>query len=86
MREQSGHLHVGVPCVICALYEVFIDLGTAPRDNRGQSVSPAHLRFALSKRSSKFPLVNVATDVEAITFFLFLFYSCMYGAIVLICD
>lgn len=71
MRKQSGHLRVGNPCVICALYEVFIDLGTA-RDNQGQSVSPALLRSALSKRpSERFLLVNVATDVEAINFLLF---------------
>ncbi|KAH6837431.1 Ubiquitin carboxyl-terminal hydrolase-related protein [Perilla frutescens var. hirtella] len=47
-RSLSEHVHVGNPCVICALYEIFIALSMVSKDNRRESVTPTSLRVALS--------------------------------------
>lgn len=47
-RSTSAHLHVGDPCVTCALYEIFIALSMASTDTRGEPVAPTSLRIALS--------------------------------------
>jgi hypothetical protein len=41
------HVHVGDPCVICALYEIFTALSSASTDTRKEAVAPT-LRIALS--------------------------------------
>ncbi|KAL8244088.1 hypothetical protein R6Q59_010346 [Mikania micrantha] len=46
--STSGHLHVGDPCVTCALYDIFTALNSASSDTRGQAVAPTSLRIALS--------------------------------------
>ncbi|KAK4402333.1 hypothetical protein Sango_0974000 [Sesamum angolense] len=47
-RSPSEHAHVGDPCVICALYDIFIALSMGPKDNRREAVAPTSLRVALS--------------------------------------
>ncbi|KAL0421867.1 UNVERIFIED_CONTAM: hypothetical protein Slati_3209600 [Sesamum latifolium] len=47
-RSSSEHVHVGDPCVICALYDIFIALSMGPKDNRREAVAPTILRVALS--------------------------------------
>ncbi|KAL0384988.1 UNVERIFIED_CONTAM: hypothetical protein Sradi_2893100 [Sesamum radiatum] len=47
-RSSSEHVHVGDPCVICALYDIFIALSMGPKDNRREAVAPTSLRVALS--------------------------------------
>ncbi|XP_024976124.1 uncharacterized protein LOC112514052 isoform X1 [Cynara cardunculus var. scolymus] len=46
--STSAHLHVGDPCVTCALYDIFIALNMASTDTRVQAVAPTSLRIALS--------------------------------------
>ncbi|KAL3617995.1 hypothetical protein CASFOL_038316 [Castilleja foliolosa] len=47
-RSSTEHVHVGDPCVICALYDIFIGLGMISKDNRREPVAPTSLRVALS--------------------------------------
>ncbi|KAL2482461.1 Ubiquitin carboxyl-terminal hydrolase-related protein [Forsythia ovata] len=47
-RSSSGHVHVGEPCVICALSDIFISLSTPSIDTRREAVAPTSLRVALS--------------------------------------
>ncbi|KAL0355930.1 UNVERIFIED_CONTAM: hypothetical protein Sradi_4039900 [Sesamum radiatum] len=47
-RSSSEHVHVGDPCVICALYDIFFALSMASKDNRREAVAPTSLRVALS--------------------------------------
>nr|XP_011464559.1 PREDICTED: uncharacterized protein LOC101311291 isoform X2 [Fragaria vesca subsp. vesca] len=47
-RSTSVHVHVGDPCVICALYEIFTALSNASTDTRREAVAPTSLRIALS--------------------------------------
>ncbi|RDX64579.1 Inactive ubiquitin carboxyl-terminal hydrolase 54, partial [Mucuna pruriens] len=47
-RSRSEHDHVGNPCVICALYEIFTALDIASKDSRREAVAPTSLRIALS--------------------------------------
>ena len=42
------HVHVGDPCVVCALYEIFTALSIASTDTRKEAVAPTSLRIALS--------------------------------------
>ncbi|KAI3686481.1 hypothetical protein L1987_80159 [Smallanthus sonchifolius] len=46
--STGGHLHVGDPCVTCALYDIFSALNSASTDTRVQAVAPTSLRIALS--------------------------------------
>ncbi|KAM0043851.1 putative tetratricopeptide-like helical domain superfamily, ubiquitin specific protease [Helianthus debilis subsp. tardiflorus] len=46
--STSFHLHVGDPCVTCALYDIFSALSFAS-DTKVQAVAPTSLRIALSK-------------------------------------
>ncbi|XP_073159219.1 uncharacterized protein [Henckelia pumila] len=48
-RSSSEHVHIGDPCVICALYGIFIALSMGSTDNRREAVAPTTLRVALSK-------------------------------------
>ncbi|XP_044484956.1 uncharacterized protein LOC123210576 isoform X3 [Mangifera indica] len=47
-RSPSEHVHVGDPCVVCALYEIFTALCVASTDMRKEAVAPTSLRIALS--------------------------------------
>lgn len=47
-KSSSEHVHVGDPCVICALYDIFIALSMATKNNRREAVAPSSLRVALS--------------------------------------
>ncbi|CAA0836080.1 Ubiquitin carboxyl-terminal hydrolase-related protein [Striga hermonthica] len=48
LRSSSEHVHVGDPCVICALYDIFNALGMVSKDYRREPVAPTSLRVALS--------------------------------------
>ncbi|KAM1026094.1 hypothetical protein ACFX13_039776 [Malus domestica] len=47
-KSTSEHGHVGDPCVVCALYEIFTALSNASADTRREAVAPTSLRIALS--------------------------------------
>ncbi|EPS61315.1 hypothetical protein M569_13482 [Genlisea aurea] len=47
-RSLSKHIHVGDPCVTCALYEIFIALSMMSKDNKRDAVAPTSLRVSLS--------------------------------------
>ncbi|XP_022845002.1 uncharacterized protein LOC111368057 [Olea europaea var. sylvestris] len=47
-RSSSDHVHVGDPCVVCALYEIFMALSKASVDTHREAVAPTSLRVALS--------------------------------------
>ncbi|XAR50103.1 Ubiquitinyl hydrolase 1 [Bertholletia excelsa] len=47
-RSMSEHVHVGDPCVTCALYDIFAALSIASTDLRKEAVAPTSLRIALS--------------------------------------
>ncbi|GFZ17514.1 ubiquitin carboxyl-terminal hydrolase-related protein [Actinidia rufa] len=47
-RSTSEHVHVGDPCVTCALYDIFTALSMASTDMRREAVAPTSLRIALS--------------------------------------
>ncbi|XP_017216615.1 uncharacterized protein LOC108194207 isoform X1 [Daucus carota subsp. sativus] len=47
-RSALGHVHVGDPCVICALYDIFKALSLASSNLRREAVAPTSLRTALS--------------------------------------
>ncbi|GFZ07764.1 ubiquitin carboxyl-terminal hydrolase-related protein [Actinidia rufa] len=47
-RSTINHVHVGDPCVTCALYDIFSALGIASVDIRREAVAPTSLRNALS--------------------------------------
>ena len=47
-RLRSEHDHVGNPCVVCALYDIFTAMDVATKDPRRKAVAPTSLRIALS--------------------------------------
>ncbi|KAI4329597.1 hypothetical protein MLD38_027967 [Melastoma candidum] len=47
-RSPLDHAHVGDPCVVCALYEIFTALSLSAADVQREPVSPTSLRMALS--------------------------------------
>ncbi|KAG8388657.1 hypothetical protein BUALT_Bualt02G0148100 [Buddleja alternifolia] len=47
-RSSSEHVHVGDPCVVCALHDIFIALSMSSTDSRREAVAPTSLRVALS--------------------------------------
>ncbi|CAH2064958.1 unnamed protein product [Thlaspi arvense] len=68
-----GHHHVGDPCVVCSLYEIFTALSVASSETRKEPVAPSSLRIALSKLypdSSFFQeaQMNDASEVLAVIF------------------
>ncbi|XVF50204.1 hypothetical protein PTKIN_Ptkin04bG0077300 [Pterospermum kingtungense] len=72
-RSTSDHVHVGDPCVVCALYEIFIALNIACTDARREPVAPTSLRIALSNLypDSNFfqeAQMNDASEVLAVIF------------------
>nr|GMC50646.1 Inactive ubiquitin carboxyl-terminal hydrolase [Ipomoea batatas] len=48
LRSSSEHIHVGNPCVTCALYDIFTALSMASLETRREAVAPTSLRIALS--------------------------------------
>ncbi|XP_052176364.1 uncharacterized protein LOC127790750 isoform X4 [Diospyros lotus] len=46
--STSAHVHVGDPCVTCALHDIFTALSMASTDMRREAVAPTSLRVALS--------------------------------------
>ncbi|XP_015879540.3 uncharacterized protein LOC107415685 isoform X1 [Ziziphus jujuba] len=72
-RSTSEHVHVGDPCVVCALYEIFKALNVAAMDAPREAVDPTSLRTALSKLypNSNFfqeAQMNDASEVLAVIF------------------
>ncbi|KAJ1438988.1 Ubiquitin specific protease domain [Sesbania bispinosa] len=72
-RSRSEHDHVGDPCVVCALYEIFTALELASKDSRREAVAPTSLRIALSNlypHSNFFQeaQMNDASEVLAVIF------------------
>ncbi|XP_024013843.1 uncharacterized protein LOC18021056 isoform X2 [Eutrema salsugineum] len=67
------HHHVGDPCVVCSLYEIFTALNAASSETQKEPVAPSSLRIALSKLypdSSFFQeaQMNDASEVLAVIF------------------
>uniref|UniRef100_M1B0F4 Ubiquitin thiolesterase/ zinc ion binding n=1 Tax=Solanum tuberosum TaxID=4113 RepID=M1B0F4_SOLTU len=48
LRTSSEHVHVGDPCAICALYDIFTALSTASTETCRKTVDPTSLRISLS--------------------------------------
>ncbi|KAF4367605.1 hypothetical protein F8388_011244 [Cannabis sativa] len=48
LQKTSEHVHIGDPCVVCALYEIFSALNVASIDSWKEAVAPTSLRIALS--------------------------------------
>ncbi|KAI4336052.1 hypothetical protein L6164_014628 [Bauhinia variegata] len=72
-RSSSEHDHVGNPCVVCALYEIFNAMDAASKDSSGEAVAPTSLRIALSNLypDSNFfeeAQMNDASEVLAVIF------------------
>ncbi|XP_017973156.1 PREDICTED: uncharacterized protein LOC18604575 [Theobroma cacao] len=72
-RSTSDHVHVGDPCVVCALYEIFSALNISSTDARREPVAPTSLRVALSNLypDSNFfqeAQMNDASEVLAVIF------------------
>lgn len=59
------HVHVGDPCVVCALYEIFTALSIASTDMRREAVAPTSLRIALS---NLYPDSNFFQEVISLGF------------------
>ncbi|KAF5734157.1 Ubiquitin carboxyl-terminal hydrolase-related protein isoform 4 [Tripterygium wilfordii] len=72
-RSAAEHVHVGDPCVVCALYDIFTALSTSSADIRREPVAPTSLRIALSNLypDSNFfqeAQMNDASEVLAVLF------------------
>ncbi|XVE57026.1 hypothetical protein DITRI_Ditri04bG0058500 [Diplodiscus trichospermus] len=72
-RSTLAHVHVGDPCVVCSLYEIFAALNIASTDARREAVAPTSLRIALSNLypDSNFfqeAQMNDASEVLAVIF------------------
>ncbi|XP_010256018.1 PREDICTED: uncharacterized protein LOC104596511 isoform X2 [Nelumbo nucifera] len=72
-RSESVHVHVGDPCVVCALYDIFTALSMTSTDTRKEVVAPTCLRIALSNLypDSNFfqeGQMNDASEVLAVIF------------------
>lgn len=80
-RSTSEHVHVGDPCVVCALYEIFTALSNASADMRREAVAPTSLRIALSNlypESNFFQevfLENLIVSLASQTTFIFILKS-----------
>ena len=51
--SSSHHVHMGDPCVVCALREIFVGLNSPSSDSTKEIVAPTTLRIALSNLSSQ---------------------------------
>ena len=47
-RSTSEHVHVGDPCVVCALFDILTALSVSSGDANAKPVTPSMLRIALS--------------------------------------
>ncbi|XP_047325394.1 uncharacterized protein LOC124929150 isoform X2 [Impatiens glandulifera] len=47
-QSTSGHIHVGDPCVTCALYDIFLALSRASTEMKRDAIAPTSLRTGLS--------------------------------------
>ncbi|ONK59699.1 uncharacterized protein A4U43_C08F9430 [Asparagus officinalis] len=73
LRMSSEHTHVGNPCAICALFDIFTALSKASLKGHTEAVSPTCLRIALSNLypDSNFfqeAQMNDASEVLAVIF------------------
>lgn len=73
LKTSSPHVHVGNPCVVCALHDIFTALTKASEEGQREAVSPTSLRIALSNLypDSKFfqeAQMNDASEVLAVIF------------------
>ncbi|KAG6512868.1 hypothetical protein ZIOFF_031002 [Zingiber officinale] len=73
LKKSSVHGHVGDPCVVCALYDIFTDLRNASEGGLSDAVAPTSLRIALSNLypDSKFfqeGQMNDASEVLSVIF------------------
>ncbi|XP_077210144.1 uncharacterized protein LOC143845642 [Tasmannia lanceolata] len=71
--SKSLHVHVGDPCVVCALYDIFTALSIMSAETRREAVAPTSLRIALSNLypDSNFfqeAQMNDASEVLAVIF------------------
>ncbi|CAL9247237.1 unnamed protein product [Arabidopsis halleri] len=71
--STQEHHHVGDPCVVCSLYEIFTALSAASSETQNEPVAPSSLRIALSNLypdSSFFQeaQMNDASEVLAVIF------------------
>ncbi|VFR01276.1 unnamed protein product [Cuscuta campestris] len=48
LRSSPEHNHVGDPCVVCSLYDIFTALSVASSQSQKEAVAPNSLRIALS--------------------------------------
>lgn len=71
-KSSSEHVHVGDPCVICALYDIFIALSMATKNNRREAVAPTSLRVALS---NLYPDSNFFQEVTPTTAMMWFWYN-----------
>ncbi|OVA09096.1 Ubiquitin carboxyl-terminal hydrolases family 2 [Macleaya cordata] len=72
-RSTSLHVHVGDPCVICALYDIFTSLSKVSTEMQSEAVASTSLRVALSNLypDSNFfqeAQMNDASEVLAVIF------------------
>eukprot|EP01018_Ginkgo_biloba_P016270 Gb_39086 [translate_table: standard] len=71
--SSSQHMHVGDPCVVCALHNIFVALSTTTLEMSKEAVAPTSLRIALSTlypESNFFQQaqMNDASEVLAVIF------------------
>ncbi|KAA8530304.1 hypothetical protein F0562_005013 [Nyssa sinensis] len=64
-RSTSMHVHIGEPCVVCALYEIFKALNAASKDMQREAVAPTSLRVALSNLNADSNLFQLAQMNDA---------------------
>ncbi|XP_022852661.1 uncharacterized protein LOC111374241 [Olea europaea var. sylvestris] len=77
LRLSPGHVHVGDPCVTCALHDIFISLSKPPTDTRREAVAPTSLRVALSNLhpDSKFFQEGQMNDASEV---LWAIFNCLH--------
>ncbi|KAL4181493.1 hypothetical protein AMTRI_Chr12g237590 [Amborella trichopoda] len=78
-KPSSLHVHVGDPCVVCALHYIFTSMSVASAEMRKETVAPTCLRVALSNLypDSNFfqeAQMNDASEVLAVIF------DCLHGS------
>ena len=71
--SQSPHVHVGDPCVVCALYDIFTALSMATAETRREAVAPTCLRIALSNLYPDSNFFQEVTSVKSNSRFSFYF-------------
>ncbi|KAL1566264.1 hypothetical protein AAHA92_01894 [Salvia divinorum] len=84
-KPSSEHVHVGNPCVICSLYDIFIALSMASTDKKREAVAPTSLRVALSNLypDSNFFQEGQMNDASEV---LEVIFNCLHQAFTPACD